>query len=169
MTHWSKSIPRPACDQAMAWARTQPSLEIAWRDCQCGDWMLWLLGRCDVDKRLLVKAAALCAEPAAGLCDEHTEAVCLAVVQACVAWSEGEASDGDLQAEVDAADAAADAAGAAWAADAAARAAWAAWAAAAWAAMAADAAARAAAWALTYQRMIELAHQATERTSNETV
>ena len=121
MTHWSKSIPRDACEQAIEWARTQPSLRVAWRDCQRGDWMLWLLGRCDADRRRLVKAAALCAEPAAALCDEDTEAVCLGVVQTCIAWSEGDASEEDLQAAGAAAwaERAALAADAAWAAEAA--------------------------------------------------
>jgi len=163
MTHWSKSIPRGACGQAMEWSRTQPSLAIAWQSCRRGDWMLWLLGRCGADRRLLVKAAALCAEPAAALCDEYTEAVGLSVVQTCVAWSEGAASDEELRAAAMAeARAAAAAVAASWAADAAA--AWAARAAAAWAATrAADAAstvAEAAARAASASRAWSLAHSA---------
>ena len=165
MTHWSKSIPQPACDLALEWSRTQPSLETAWRECQRGDWMLWLLGRCGADRKRLVKAAALCVEPAAALCDEYTEAVCLSVVQTCVAWSEGDASEEERLRATGWADAASwtaraavaatRAAGAEWAARAARAAeaagaaatweeAWAAWAAAADAAWAADAAADAA-------------------------
>jgi len=154
MTHWSDNLPPDACADAVAWARTQPSLEAAWAECRRGNWMLWLLGRCDADRRLLVKAAALCAEPAAALAGEN-EGLCLAVIQTCIAWSEGEATDEELEAAAAAtraawARAAAEAAAtarvwAAWAAEAAAEAAaaatraawaaWAAWAAAAWAAV----------------------------------
>ena len=131
MNHWSDNLPSNACEPAVIWARTQPTLDDAWRDCQRGDWMLWLLVGCSADRRLLVRAAALCAEPAAALADEYTEAVCLSVIQTCVAWSEGDATDEDLRVAAEAAWAAAREAAAAWeAAEAAAWAAWAAWAAA---------------------------------------
>ena len=96
MNHWSDNLPSNACGSAIIWARTQPTLDDAWRNCQRGDWMLWLLARHGADRRLLVRAAALCAEPAAALADEYTEAVCLSVIQTCVAWSEGGATDEEL-------------------------------------------------------------------------
>ena len=34
-----------ACHEAMDWFRPQPDVLTAWRDCQRGDWMLWLLGK----------------------------------------------------------------------------------------------------------------------------
>jgi len=34
-----------ACLDARIWAKTQPDLETAWRECKCSDWMLWLLAR----------------------------------------------------------------------------------------------------------------------------
>ena len=32
-----------ACTDARVWAKTQPDLETAWRECKRSDWMLWLL------------------------------------------------------------------------------------------------------------------------------
>jgi len=34
-----------ACTDARVWAKTQPDLETAWRECKRSDWMLWLLAR----------------------------------------------------------------------------------------------------------------------------
>ena len=153
--HWSHTIPRPACDLALDWARTQPSLEVAWQECWHGDWMLWLLSKTGTNRQLLVRAAALCAEPTAALVNKKTEGICLYVVQTCIAWSEGDATDDELRVARTTAEMAAEATAAAswtieaaraateaaWTAEAAARAAWAAanaaWAEAAWAAEAA--------------------------------
>jgi len=182
--HFSDDLPADACDPAVAWAKTQPSLETAWAVCRRGDWMLWWLAHCGIDRRQLVKTAALCAEPAAALAGED-EGLCLSAVQTCIAWSEREATDEELATAATAATAeAAEAAtaeaatAAAWAAaraaegaEWAARAAeWAAWAAewAAWAAewaaeaaaRAAEAAARAAEAGADAARVASLAHSA---------
>ena len=43
--HWpDKLVEIGACAEAVAWARTQKSLAIAWEHCERADWMLWLLG-----------------------------------------------------------------------------------------------------------------------------
>jgi hypothetical protein len=34
-----------ACDPAIEWATTQPSAEVAWQNCQRGDWLIWLAVR----------------------------------------------------------------------------------------------------------------------------
>jgi len=34
-----------ACTDARIWAKTQPDLETAWRECKRSDWMLWLIAR----------------------------------------------------------------------------------------------------------------------------
>lgn len=65
--HWSRKLdPMGACDDAVVWARTQPSFAAAWKECQRGDYMLWLLGRLVVvpsilTHRRVVNAAASCA------------------------------------------------------------------------------------------------------------
>jgi hypothetical protein len=64
--HWSDSLPDNACEESLAWARTQPDRETAWRECRRGDWMLWLIGYYATRpgseaRRLLVRAACACA------------------------------------------------------------------------------------------------------------
>ena len=45
-THWTDGlVTLGACDDAVAWAKTQPDLAAAWVTCDRGDWMLWLAGR----------------------------------------------------------------------------------------------------------------------------
>lgn len=99
MKHWSNTlIEMNACSDAIEWSQTQRSLAVAWDKCERGDWMFWLLARCPHDHRLLVRAAALCAETAIQHVDnEDTADVCRYVVQTCVTWSCGEASDSDIR------------------------------------------------------------------------
>lgn len=64
--HWSNELPQSACRDALEWAREQDSASSAWRDCQRGDWMLWLLGKwCgppdSPSRKKLVLAACACA------------------------------------------------------------------------------------------------------------
>ena len=57
-----------ACAAAVNWVGTR-DLRKAWDECQRGDWMLWLLGRMSIDRKLLVQACCDCAETTW----EHTE------------------------------------------------------------------------------------------------
>jgi hypothetical protein len=65
--HWSEKLnAMGACADAVEWAHTQPSLAVAWRECERGDWMLWLAGRLigqsgSMAHRRVVKAAVSCA------------------------------------------------------------------------------------------------------------
>ena len=44
MKHWSnKLLALDACQEAIDWAKRQPTLVRAWKNCERGDWMLWLL------------------------------------------------------------------------------------------------------------------------------
>jgi hypothetical protein len=44
--HWSHELrAMGACEEALKWARKQPSFAAAWRKCEKGDWMLWLVSR----------------------------------------------------------------------------------------------------------------------------
>src|SRR3990172_7863694 len=51
------------CAEALHWLRTQSSPEAAWKGCERGDWMLWLVGKLsgppDSDSRKLVVTAAV--------------------------------------------------------------------------------------------------------------
>ena len=130
-----------ACTDARVWAKTQPDLETAWRECKRSDWMLWLLARTTLnqdDPRLRLMAcdfaeAALIYVPAGE--DRPRQAI-----EVARRFAAGDATREELAAARDAAGAAARAA--AWDAAGAARAAArdAAW-------DAAGDAARAAAWA----------------------
>jgi hypothetical protein len=142
------------CSDAAKWLAEQKTPAPAWKDCQRGDWMMWILGKLsgepgsDARKKLV-----LCACECARLALPHVKAGelrPLKAIETAEAWARGEASLDDVREArkaAYAADAYADAAAyAAYAADAAAYAAYAAYAAdaAAAAAYAADAAAAAA-------------------------
>jgi hypothetical protein len=46
MEHWSEMlVSLHACNEAVTWARTQPSLAVAWESYHRADWMLWLAGK----------------------------------------------------------------------------------------------------------------------------
>ena len=49
--HWSAALKRlDACSDAVEWAATQPSLQVAWGNCERSGWMLWLCARLDVHR-----------------------------------------------------------------------------------------------------------------------
>ena len=79
-----------ACDEAQTWYNGQDS-ETAWAVCERGDWMLWIAGKLDVDRKLLVMAACDCAELALPYAGKHHEAVqnCIAVTRR---WCDGQAT-----------------------------------------------------------------------------
>ena len=114
-THWIDRIARlNACDSAMGWLHTQPDAATAWRTCDRGDWMLWLLGRqsgapeSDARKHLVL-AACGCARLA--LPQFETRYPNDPRVRACLdtaeQWARGEATIADAAAAWAAADAAA--------------------------------------------------------------
>ena len=125
-----------ACREAREWAAGK-TLEQAWAECPRGDWMLWLAGLLDIDRKVLVQAACACARLALPHVPE-SETRPLKAIETAEAWTRGEATIEDVRAAADAAWEA-EAARAAREAARAARAAWAA-ADAAWAAEAARAA-----------------------------
>ena len=44
--HWSKKLEAlNACEEAVEFARQHRSLLSAWNDCECPDWMLWLISK----------------------------------------------------------------------------------------------------------------------------
>jgi len=49
-----------ACREAREWSAGK-TLEQAWAECPRGDWLLWLAGRLDIDRKVLVHATCACA------------------------------------------------------------------------------------------------------------
>lgn len=110
-----------ACDEAVAWAATQPNLAAAWRKCTRIDWMCWIAGRV-IDDRTMRHLACDFAESAfehAG--DEETLLQCILTVEISRRFADGAEDTETRVAADDAARAAAWSAG--WSAGAAARAA----------------------------------------------
>ena len=101
---WSRLlVDLGACGDAVRWARTQPSLDVAWATCPRGDWMLWLAARllpgdsAVPDRRSparvqLVRAALECARLAWSHVREDHHAVVAACYETTQQWCEGAAS-----------------------------------------------------------------------------
>ena len=113
--HWSAALEvLGACEDDIAWARTQPSLAAAWKTCARADWMLWLLDRepTRADHQRLTLIGCECARTVLHLVPPGEDRPRLAI-EAAEAWAANPS-------------AASAAASAAWAARAASDAAWAA-------------------------------------------
>ena len=97
-----------ACSEATEWVAHRGIVK-AWRECPRGDWMLWLAGRLDIDRKLLVMAACDCAETALQYVPdgEDRPAKCIQVTRN---WCNGTATIDDVKAARRDAAAAADAA-----------------------------------------------------------
>jgi hypothetical protein len=149
MGHWTDALVNMnACPETVEWARGYRSLSAAWKACDRGDWMLWLIGETTAsepwseERKPLVRVGLECAQFVPWIEDDATLAR-IWCLDALERWFTGEAGQDEVIAAAYAAGAAADAAGAAGAAAYAAYAAYAAGAAAD-AAYAADAAGAAA-------------------------
>jgi hypothetical protein len=117
MQHWSESLKKlNACGDAVVWASKQPSLSVAWKKCQRGDWMLWLLGRLEKsntwskERRLLVACCAECAATTLKYCNADTITATIWCLDACDRWARGETDREEVEAARSAAAYAADAA-----------------------------------------------------------
>jgi len=136
-------LPPAACGEARAWLGRRRNPAKAYRECERGDWLLWLHARKGSDRKLLVLAACDCVRLALKHVPEGEDRPRRAI-EAAEAWTRGEVALDEVRRAAAAAYAAAAAADAA-AAYAAYAAAYAAAAAAAYAAAYADAYAYAAA------------------------
>ena len=111
-TLWLSTLIRlQACADALAWARALPSdtsPESAWSACECGDWLMWLLGalhrRGAITRQVLVLAACAAARTALPyLAGRPAEAASLAAIEAAERWCRGEATIDEVRAARDAA------------------------------------------------------------------
>src|SRR5690606_26088780 len=95
--HWSGALADlHACEDAIAWAATQPTPEAAWRTCDRGDWMLFAAGKSGAygepwseQRKPLVLAACACAR----LALPHTkDERVLACIEAAERWCRDQAT-----------------------------------------------------------------------------
>ena len=102
-THWTDTIKKDACKEALDWAKTTNSLQEAWNTCKKGNWMLWLLNWNKLRLQKIMRDAYAAADDAA-------DAAAIDAAYAA-ATDADDATDADAAA-ADAADDAADAAAA---------------------------------------------------------
>lgn len=126
-----------ACRDALAYVASHPTWSIAtlWRRCDRSDWLLWLAGAAEIDRKTIVRCACDCARTALRYATpgDDRPRLCVETVER---WCDGEATMDDVSAAWSAAWSAAlsDAWSAAWSAESSAE--YAAWSAeaAAWSA-----------------------------------
>ena len=97
-----------ACSESEEWAGSRTPQE-AWEACPRGDWLLWLAGKLEIDRKLLVLAACDCARLALPFVPEGEQRP-LKAIETAEAWTRGEASLEEVKAAADAARASANAA-----------------------------------------------------------
>ena len=102
-----------ACEESLEWLQDR-NAEQMWADCHRGDWMLWLMKKCGLNKRKLTLAKGKCAETVKHLMkDERSRNA----VEVAIRYGYSEATEEELAAAADAAYAADAAAAYAAAAD----------------------------------------------------
>jgi len=80
-------------EELLDWADTHgDDLAEAWASCPRGDWLLRIALRVGVDRRLVVRAAALCVSPTLRLLPSNEQRPALALT-AAQRWCEGETND----------------------------------------------------------------------------
>jgi len=103
-----------ACTEAVKWAGRKTPKK-AWETCKQSDWLLWIAGKLDVDRKLLVLAACACVRRALKYIPAGEDRPRIAI-ETAEAWTRGEATIEQVRTAAYAADAACAAADAAYAA-----------------------------------------------------
>jgi hypothetical protein len=85
------------CYDGRKYYESRASFEEAWRDCERGDWMLWLAARLEIDSRKLARAVALCANTVRHL---MKDASCEKAVDDVLAYADGEIDAEELRVRV---------------------------------------------------------------------
>jgi len=79
-----------ACAEAVKWAGRKTHKK-AWGTCQRGDWLLWIAGKLNVDRKKLVLAACACARTALKYIPAGEDRPRIAI-ETAEAWTRGEAT-----------------------------------------------------------------------------
>ena len=94
-----------ACTEAIDWTAARHKMTPArmWATCPRGDWMLWIAGRVDIDRRLLVRAACDCARLSLKYVKKGEKRP-LVAIQTAEKWCQGKATIKSVRSASDAAD-----------------------------------------------------------------
>ena len=103
-----------ACAEAVKWAGRKTPKK-AWETCKQSDWLLWIAGKLNIDRKKLVLAACACARTALKYIPAGEDRPRIAI-ETAEAWTRGEATIEQVRTAAYAADAACAAADAAYAA-----------------------------------------------------
>ena len=79
-----------ACPEAVKWAGRKTHKK-AWETCKRDDWLLWIAGKVDIDRKLLVMAACACARTALKFVLKGEDRPRIAI-ETAEAWTRGEAT-----------------------------------------------------------------------------
>jgi hypothetical protein len=90
-----------ACSEAVTWVKGKTS-NAAWKRCERADWMLWLLARVDVDRKIIVCIVCDCAEMALQYVPAGEDRPRLAIEMARK-WTKGEVSLDEVRSAANAA------------------------------------------------------------------
>jgi len=90
-----------ACHEAVKWAGRKTHKR-AWETCKRGDWLLWIAGKFDVDRKLLVLAACACAKTALKYVPNGEDRPRIAI-ETAEAWTRGKATIEQVRVAADAA------------------------------------------------------------------
>ena len=82
-----------ACGEAILYVRTQKSVAEAWKNCERGDWMLWIAKKLNVDDRKLTMTKATCVKQVEHLLKDQRSKDAL---QACFDYATGRISREEL-------------------------------------------------------------------------
>ena len=93
-----------ARNELQKWAKEHGGpLQDLWRDCQRGDWLLWLAAEAGIDRHVVVETACVCARTALQYVPAGEERPRRAI-EAAEAWARGEVGRAAVQAAVHAAE-----------------------------------------------------------------
>jgi hypothetical protein len=109
MNRLADMIPPDACESSSRWLNSLPdgtTPYAAWRKCKRGDWLLWIIARIGVERKLVIEAAGLCAEQALIYIPDDEDRSRKAIEMVRV-WCRGEATSDDVRADALTADRAA--------------------------------------------------------------
>jgi hypothetical protein len=86
--------PFKPCRGGLNYYSGKASFEEAWRNCERGDWMLWIAAKLNIDSRLLTKATAMCANTVRHLMKDSRSAD---AVDAALRYANGEIGEDELE------------------------------------------------------------------------